>query len=189
MNDMQEIIAEFLDESSELIDSVMSDVMELEKSRNDELVNRIYRTFHSIKGNASMVGFDRLAAFAHEAEDVLYLIRKGDLAFDKKVADTLRKTLDTMTLVMDDIRDTGSDDRDTSDVIQMLKNAAAVPVKPSQAAATAKSAAGISSSRPADAPVTPGSTPRQSRSPFQPGRRMKPGTLSGYHLVSGCFGC
>ncbi len=87
MDEMQEIIRDFVEETTDLLECVNSDIMELEKNVSDiEIINRIYRAFHSIKGNSSMLQFAHLANFAHKTEDLFALVRSGKLAVNKEIS-------------------------------------------------------------------------------------------------------
>jgi two-component system chemotaxis response regulator CheY len=90
---------------------------------NTEDINKIFRAFHSLKGNARMLGFDRLGLLAHTAEDVLSLIRKGELKIDKAIVDSLLGSMDMMHLILGDIRSGSGDDRDTTAAIASLEAA------------------------------------------------------------------
>jgi len=114
MIDDREMIVEFVDESSEMLGSIQNDLMDLMKKPDAESINRIFRAFHSMKGNSRMFGYDRLGNFAHKAEDVLSLIRKGDLAIERTTIDCLLHALDMMTLILTDIRAGGDDSRDAT---------------------------------------------------------------------------
>ena len=133
----QEIVHEFVEESDEVLEGVVADIMELEKNLDDETVSRVFRAFHSVKGSAHMLGFDRLGKFAHKAEDVLSLVRSRDLEIHKATADLLLHTVDTMRLILNDIQCGADDDRDTDaamdlldDTVAMTKQAKAAAPKP-----------------------------------------------------------
>lgn len=115
------IVEEFVEESRELLSTVGEDIMNLEAGHDDEVVNRVYRAFHSIKGNASMLGFKSLSVFAHKTEDMLSLVRNRQLTIDKPTADVLLKAVDTITQVLEDIRDGSPDDRDTGAVVSRIE--------------------------------------------------------------------
>ena len=119
-DEMQEIIDEFIVESSELMDNVIQDIVVIERSHDEEVVNSIFRAVHTIKGTSSFLGFNALSQLAHKAEDVLGLIRKGEMSTSQEVADTLLGSFDIMKLMIEDIREQGSEQQDASDVIQKL---------------------------------------------------------------------
>jgi len=122
MDEMQEINMEFVDESVEVLNNVMDSVMGLNSETDCESINNIFRAFHSMKGNARMLGFDRLGAFGHKAEDALSLIRNGDIEVDRTIVDILLHVLDMMILILEDIRDGAGDGRDTATAIASLEN-------------------------------------------------------------------
>lgn len=124
---MDELVNEFLDETGELLATVSEDIMSLERAWDIEVINRIYRAFHSIKGNGAMLGFDRVSAFAHTAEDLLSLVRNRELEVTRPVADAILQALDAMTLILADIRNGGDDSRDTTIAFQALENVIATP--------------------------------------------------------------
>jgi len=113
---------EFADESVEVLNHVMNDVLELNNKTNCESINNIFRAFHSMKGNSRMLGFERLGAFGHKAEDVLSLVRNGIIVVDKPIIDLLLHTLDMMILILGDIRAGAGDGRDTTKAIAALDN-------------------------------------------------------------------
>jgi two-component system chemotaxis sensor kinase CheA len=120
-DEMQEIIDEFITESSELMDNVIQDVVTIEQSQDDEMINGIFRAVHTIKGTSSFLGFNSLAELAHKAEDVLGLVRKGELTTDQETADVLLEAFDLIKLIIDDIRSHGTEKQDTASVLEKLK--------------------------------------------------------------------
>lgn len=121
MDELQEIMNEFVDEATEVLGSVMTDLMDLERGCDDEVVNRVYRAFHSVKGNSGMLGLERLSAFAHLAEDVLSLVRERRLEPDKDLVSLLLRAVDTMIAILEDARCGAGDGRDVSDMAGQLK--------------------------------------------------------------------
>jgi two-component system, chemotaxis family, sensor kinase CheA len=120
-DEMQEIIDEFITESSELMDNVIQDVVTIEQNQDDEMINGIFRAVHTIKGTSSFLGFNSLAELAHKAEDVLGLVRKGELTTDQETADVLLEAFDLIKLIIDDIRCHGTEKQDTASVLEKLK--------------------------------------------------------------------
>lgn len=119
-DEMREIIEDFIVESSELVENVIQDVVEIEKSQDEEMINGIFRAVHTVKGTSSFLGFGVLSNLAHKAEDVLGKMRKKELVPNAYIADTLLEALDLMKLIIEDIRTKGVEDSDASEVIDKL---------------------------------------------------------------------
>jgi two-component system chemotaxis sensor kinase CheA len=128
-DEMQEIIEEFIAESSELMEKVIQDIVTIEKSPDPEVVNSIFRAVHTVKGTSSFLGFGLLSSLAHKAEDVFGMIRKGELIPDGAIADTLLEAVDLMKAMIEDIRDKGAEDRDSAPVLRKLEAIAKMDVK------------------------------------------------------------
>ena len=72
MDDMREIMEDFLVEAFELVEQIDHDLIELESNPEDlELLNRIFRVAHTVKGSSSFLNFDILTKLTHHMEDVL----------------------------------------------------------------------------------------------------------------------
>ncbi len=121
MDEMQEIIRDFIEETTDLLECVNTDIMDLEENVSDsEIINRIYRAFHSVKGNSSMLKFTHLENFAHKTEDLFALVRSGKLAVTREISDLLLSIVDWMHLVLADIGENGSDHRAAGAILQVL---------------------------------------------------------------------
>ena len=143
MDELDEIIEDFLVESTEALDQLDEEFVELEKSpRSQELLGSIFRTVHTIKGTASFLDFHRLEKVAHAGENVLSLLRDGELLLDAPMTSTLLEMVDAVRDTVEVIRGSGSDDGiDYTDLIASLvaiaegagaedsDEAAAVPAK------------------------------------------------------------
>jgi len=71
----------FKDEAYELLDSIENDLLELEAAPKDqELLNKLFRTMHTLKGSAAMFGFESIADLMHDAESVFDAVRNHTLA-------------------------------------------------------------------------------------------------------------
>ena len=117
-----EIIHDFVEEVRELSESVEGCILDMEKNQNPDIINNIYRNFHTIKGTARMLGFNALGTFAHQAEDLFSLIRDGKLIVDKKITDLLLRIMDMLGTILDDIEAGGTDDRDTSEISSLMES-------------------------------------------------------------------
>jgi two-component system, chemotaxis family, sensor kinase CheA len=78
----------YKEEARELLADLEVSLLELEENPEDkELVGRIFRAMHTIKGSGAMFGFDDIAAFTHEIETVFDQVRDGKIAVNKKLID------------------------------------------------------------------------------------------------------
>jgi two-component system chemotaxis sensor kinase CheA len=101
----QELLEGFLTETTELLEKVDDDLLLLEKTPGDmELLNRIFRSVHTVKGAASFLEFELLVKVTHKSEDVLNRLRKGELAVDNKIMDAILEAIDLVKLLVDDIK-------------------------------------------------------------------------------------
>ncbi|MCX2682622.1 response regulator [Campylobacter sp. MIT 21-1685] len=110
MEDMQEILEDFLVEAFELVEQIDHDLVELENSPEDlELLNRIFRVAHTVKGSSSFLNFDILTKLTHHMEDVLNKARHGELKITPDIMDVVLESIDKMKTLLNCIRDNGND--------------------------------------------------------------------------------
>jgi len=111
MDEFQEILQDFLIESFELIEQLDQDLVELENTPEDlDLLNRIFRVAHTVKGASSFLNFDVLTHLTHHMEDVLNKARHGELLIDAAIMDVVLESIDLMKSLLHTIRDTSKDD-------------------------------------------------------------------------------
>ena len=143
-DDMQELVQDFLVETNEIIENLDHDLVELESNQNDlELLNKIFRGAHTMKGSSSFLGFNKLADLTHHAEDILNKLRKGEMVVTREIMDTLLEFVDKTKQIISDIEN-GTDTADVASVINDLKLASEgklVGKKPAAASAPAVQAA------------------------------------------------
>jgi len=91
----QEIVTEFLLESSENLAKLDQDMVELERQpANRDLLASVFRTIHTIKGTCGFLGFDRLSALTHVMEDILAQLRDGRRMLDADLTTMLLESVD-----------------------------------------------------------------------------------------------
>ena len=111
MDEFQEILEDFLVEAFEMIEQLDNDLIELENSPNDlDLLNRIFRVAHTIKGSSSFLNFDVLTHLTHHMEDVLNKARRGELSITPEIMDVVLESTDKMKALLEHIKETGSDE-------------------------------------------------------------------------------
>ena len=124
MFDDQELVVEFVNESREHLADIESKLLGIEEAGTDQaLVNDVFRAVHSIKGAAGFMGFTTLGKLAHELENVLNLMRNGELVADSPAIDTLLKAADKLRWMIDHIE--GSNEADISDHLAALEQVVA----------------------------------------------------------------
>ncbi|PDW25819.1 chemotaxis histidine kinase/response regulator CheAY2 [Helicobacter pylori] len=110
MDDLQEIMEDFLIEAFEMNEQLDQDLVELEHNPEDlDLLNRIFRVAHTIKGSSSFLNLNILTHLTHNMEDVLNRARKGEIKITPDIMDVVLRSIDLMKTLLVTIRDTGSD--------------------------------------------------------------------------------
>ncbi|WRF12388.1 chemotaxis histidine kinase/response regulator CheAY2 [Helicobacter pylori] len=110
MDDLQEIMEDFLIEAFEMNEQLDQDLVELEHNPEDlDLLNRIFRVAHTIKGSSSFLNLNILTHLTHNMEDVLNRARKGEIKITPDIMDVVLHSIDLMKTLLVTIRDTGSD--------------------------------------------------------------------------------
>jgi len=95
------LLQTFLTEAGEHLRTLEESLVALEARPDDaELLNGIFRVAHSLKGDALMVGFPRIAEFAHGLEDLLERLRDGALAVDADVISLLLRAVDVLRALL-----------------------------------------------------------------------------------------
>ena len=162
MDDMKEIMEDFLIEAFELIEQIDHDLVELEANPEDlELLNRIFRVAHTVKGSSSFLNFDVLTELTHHMEDVLNKARKGELKITPDIMDVVLESVDMMKGLLESIRDNGSD------------AAAGIDIKNICASLTQISE-GEAPSAAAEAPAAPAPEPVKEPEPAAPAEEAAP---------------
>jgi two-component system chemotaxis sensor kinase CheA len=88
---------EFLAEAAEHLDALNEALLLLEKDPLDEeTINKIFRSFHTLKGNAGLMGYQAFSELAHALEDLLSTIRNGKLTATRPIIDVMLEGVDTL---------------------------------------------------------------------------------------------
>lgn len=96
------LIGEFITECTELLEMAEGALLDLEESPNDEeLVNKVFRAFHTIKGTSAFMGLEPISEFTHHLETVLSMVREDEIAFDTACADISLEAIDIINNMLD----------------------------------------------------------------------------------------
>lgn len=95
-----DIRADFLAESGELMAALGQQLVELERRPADgELLNAVFRGFHTIKGGAGFLGLEAMVALCHAAEEVFNALRKGERRMDAALMDAALEALESLQVM------------------------------------------------------------------------------------------
>jgi len=94
-----ELMQEFIAEADEHLATVEEDILAVERqgvAESGEVINHLFRSLHTVKGGASLLGFPAITQLAHVLESVTGLIRSRGLGLDRQTVDVLLKGTDTL---------------------------------------------------------------------------------------------
>ncbi len=122
-DEMEEITAEFIAESEETLDNVDTLFVELEaKGSDQEIVNKLFRSVHTIKGAAGFLGFQSIVDVAHNAENIMKKVREGEMSISRPLIDVILKSVDMLRLLLRHIRDKDGVQEDITALVKELGN-------------------------------------------------------------------
>lgn len=111
----------FLDESREHLQSLNTNLLELEKSPKElTIVNEIFRSAHTLKGMSATMGYQSMADLTHKLENVLDLVRHEELSITEAIMDALFASVDRLENMVEEIAAGSSDTLPASDIIEEL---------------------------------------------------------------------
>ena len=124
---IDEVVREFIVESLDMLDQLDQSFVALERAPNDpELLTRIFRAVHTVKGTSGCLGYARLEHVAHAGESLLSRLRDGDFPATAERVSALLSTVDAVRSMLTAIEATGLDEDnvDYSDLVGALDAAA-----------------------------------------------------------------
>ncbi|MEL7045162.1 MAG: Hpt domain-containing protein, partial [Pseudomonadota bacterium] len=117
-----EVVALYVEEALEHLDGIEDVLLEIESggaNADPDLVNKVFRGIHSVKGGAGFFGLDNIKDLGHDMENVLNMIRNKELVPTPEIVSVLLASADLLQQMFDDLA--GSNERDISDSIQALR--------------------------------------------------------------------
>lgn len=100
-----EILQDFLIEAGEILETLNEELVELEQCPDDvDMLNSVFRGFHTIKGGASFLALDGLVAVCHCAEDVFNVLRNGERSVDTGLMDAVLEVLDIVNAMFAEVQ-------------------------------------------------------------------------------------
>ena len=134
----EEILQDFLVEAGEILEQVSEQLVELESRPDDmDLLNAIFRGFHTVKGGAGFLQLNALVECCHIAENVFDILRKGERRVSSELMDVVLQALDTVNAMFDQVREQSEPTPATPELLAALARLAepegAAPAEPVQA--------------------------------------------------------
>lgn len=122
MDDMQEMISEFITDCSENLEEFENNLLDLEKNPTaPNLLDSMFRQIHSIKGASGFLAFSNLESLTHKSESVLDLIRQSKGSVNHSLISTFLDVCDAMKSIFDVIQEQGNDgDNNYPELIEKL---------------------------------------------------------------------
>ncbi len=121
-SEMDEILQDFIIETSEILEGLDEKFVELEKDQfNKDLINEIFRAVHTIKGAAGFLGFSQIVDLAHASENVLKKLRDGILSPSPEITDVILESVDKLKVLLDKVKNNDQSPEDIDGLIAKLK--------------------------------------------------------------------
>jgi two-component system chemotaxis sensor kinase CheA len=122
-DEMKEIVDGFLIEVSEIFEELSNSMVQMEKTpENEELINSVFRGFHTLKGTASFLDFTTIEKVAHKLEDLLNQIRKRERTLSSNDVDIIFEGMDILQDLVEQIKEKGNDQADVKDFLDKITN-------------------------------------------------------------------
>ncbi|HAN96563.1 MAG TPA: hypothetical protein DCQ98_03620 [Planctomycetaceae bacterium] len=123
----EDLLSDFLDESSQLLAQLNENLLDLDRlvagsdagrpiRCDEEMMNRMFRAAHSIKGLSAMLGLSNINALTHKIENVFDAARKEQIGLDVRCVDVVLRSVDRVGEMIDLLRNEGREDIDASDL-------------------------------------------------------------------------
>ena len=146
----EEILQDFLVEAGEILELLSEQLVELESRPDDmDLLNAIFRGFHTVKGGAGFLQLNALVECCHIAENVFDILRKGARRVDAELMDVVLQALDTVNEMFSQVRERAEPIPASPELLQALARLA----EPQSAAPSAPPAVAPALATTANLPV------------------------------------
>lgn len=122
MDEDEELLQDFIIEASEILEQLGEQLVDLEnRPQDNDLLNAVFRGFHTIKGGASFLALDAMVALCHRAEDVFNTLRNGERLVDSNVMDVILPVVDVLTDQFDAVRAGNAPEAAEESLLQKLE--------------------------------------------------------------------
>jgi len=118
-----DIINDFIDESRDYLSTIEESLLVIESQENqsdDDLIDKVFRGIHTIKGSSGFLNFNTITRLAHTMESLLEKMRENEIQPDSQIIDALLKSTDLLKQMIDDVHN--SDAFDIKEILKILMN-------------------------------------------------------------------
>lgn len=146
--EMKEIFEGFIVETKEIFERLDLELVEIEQKPGDmELLNSIFRSFHTVKGTSGFLGLEKLTKVTHRCEDILNKLRKGEAQLNTDIMDGILNAFDKMKSLLVTIETDKNENIDIQNTLDILEDVyqsleggqtKSVPKKPAPVAAVSE---------------------------------------------------
>lgn len=121
--EMKEIFESFVVETKETLEKLDLDLIKLEGTPDDaDLLNEIFRSFHTVKGTSGFLGLVKMQALTHRLEDILNKLRKGEALLSTAIMDGILNGYDALGELLSVVEENKNEDYETEQIINELQN-------------------------------------------------------------------
>lgn len=107
---MDDLVQEFLTETTENLNALDADIVKLEQTPDDQdLIGRIFRLVHTVKGTCGFLGLSRLEKVAHHSENIMGRYREGSLKVTQASVSVILESFDRIKLIVAGLAETGTE--------------------------------------------------------------------------------
>jgi len=117
----QEILEDFLVEAGEILEQLSEQLVDLEQRPDDkDLLNAIFRGFHTVKGGAGFLQLEAMVECCHKAENLFDLLRNGELNVSPELMDVVLQALDSINAMFEAVRNGEEPEHAPAELLQQL---------------------------------------------------------------------
>lgn len=150
----EEILQDFIVEAGEIIETLSEQLVQLEKTPEDhDLLNAIFRGFHTVKGGAGFINLANLVAICHAAENVFDSLRNGKISVSPELMDVVLKSHDVISEMFSHVQNKEDFDPPPQELVNALKSFASGNPPPKAAPAPAPKPAPAPAPKPVSKPA------------------------------------
>jgi two-component system chemotaxis sensor kinase CheA len=129
---MTPLLQQFISEAKDFLEGISEKLMQLEDTPSDAaLMGELFRLVHTLKGNCGLFDFPEMSRVLHAAEDLMVVVRDGDIAYTQALADRLLDAMDFVSMLLDEIEDSGANNASHAGAAATLAQALRELIAPS----------------------------------------------------------